>query len=83
VLSKKIISLDEALCAVWEEKRQLKDDVKAKSLALSTAKKQINEKFRVLPNIKVVPTLSLDEVPKLERHQQIILNMQSSLNFDA
>jgi len=39
-------------------------------------------KLKALADLKVVPALSLDDVMELERHEQAMLDIQSSLNPD-
>ena len=39
-------------------------------------------KSKALANLEVVPTLSPDDVMELERHEEVLLDMQSSLNPD-
>ena len=39
-------------------------------------------KSKALANPEVAPTLSPDDVMKLERHEQVMLDMQSSFNSD-
>ena len=39
-------------------------------------------KSKALADLQVVPTLSPDDVMELERHEQAMLEMQSSLNPD-
>jgi len=40
-------------------------------------------KSKALANLEAVPTLSPDGVMELERHEQVMLEMQSSLNPDT
>jgi len=61
--------LEETLHLAWEEEYQLKDDVKAKSLELTAAKREVDEKYKVLADLEVVPTLSPNGVRELERHE--------------
>ena len=79
----KIVSLKEALCIVQEEERQHKDDVEAKSLVLTTAEKEVDEQSKVLADLEISPTPLLDDVVELERHEPVMLEMQSSHNSDT
>jgi len=38
---------------------------------------------KALANLEMVPTLSSDDVKELERHEQVMLALQSSLNPDT
>ena len=76
-------ALEEALCVAPKEKHTLKDDVEAKSLFLTTVEQEVDEKLNVLADLEVVPTLSPDHVIDLTRHEQAMLEIQSSLNLDA
>ena len=78
----RIIGLDKA-CIAYEEERQLKDDVKAKSFLLTGAKKEFDEMCKVLADLEVLPTLSLDDMKEFERPEQTILAMQFSLDPDS
>ena len=59
------------------------DDVEAKSLELKTTKKEIDEKSKVVVDLKAMPTLSTNDVKELERHEQVMLEMQASVNPDT
>jgi len=39
-------------------------------------------KTKALADLEALPTLSLDDVMKLERHEQAVLDIHSSLNPD-
>jgi len=62
---------------------QLKNDVKAKSLLLMTTQREVDKNSKVLVNLKALPTLSRDDVKELKRHEEAMLDMQSSLNLDT
>jgi len=59
----------EALCVAQEEHYQLKDNVEPKSLLLTTAEKEVDEKSRVPANVNVMPALSPDDAVGLETHE--------------
>jgi len=48
------------------------NDVEAKSLLLTTAKKEVDEKSQILTVFKVV---SPNDVVRLETHEQVMLEM--------
>ena len=79
----RIADLEKAPCLAQEEGCQLKDDMEAKSLELTAAVKEINEKYKVLIDLEVVPTLSLDNMKELGGHEQVMLSIQSSLNLNT
>ena len=56
-------------------------DVQAKSLELPTAESEVNVKSKALANLEAMSTLLADDVMELERHEQVMLDMQSSLNL--
>ena len=78
--AQKIINLEEALRFAWEEEWQLKGNVHVKYTFLAAAEKEVDEKSKVLVDLKVVPTLWLNDAKELERYEKIMLEMQSSLN---
>ena len=82
-VEQKIVDLEKALRIAWEEERQRKGDVKAQYTLIEAAKKEFDGKSKVLANFEMVPTLLLDDAKELERHEQIMLVTQSSLNLDA
>jgi len=57
--------------------------VKTKLTMVVATKKEVDENSKVLTDLEVVPTLSPKELEELERHEQVILEMQSSLKLDA
>ena len=60
----------------------MKRDVEAKSLKLQAALSEVDVKPKALANLEAVLTLSPDDVMKLERHEQAVLDIHSSLNPD-
>jgi len=58
-----------------EEECQLKGDVATKSLKLPAADSEVDMKSKALTDLKAVPTLSLDDVLELERHNQVMLHI--------
>jgi len=61
---------------------QLKRDVKAKSLELTVTEDDVDVESKALADLEAMPTLLPDDVIELERHEQVMLDMQSSLNPD-
>ena len=61
---------------------QLKRDAKAKSLQLQAAESVVDVKSNPFAGLEAVPTLSPDDVMELEKHEQGMLDIQSSLNLD-
>jgi len=55
---------------------QLKRDANAKSLELQATDSEVDVKSKALTNLEAVPTLSLNDVMQLERHQQAMLDIQ-------
>ena len=50
---------------------------------LAAIEKKIDEKSKVLIDLEVVLILSSKDMKELERHEQIMVEMQSSLNPNA
>jgi len=50
---------------------------------LTAAEREVDEKSKVLANLEVVLTSSPNNVKELDRHEQVMLEMQSSLNPDT
>jgi len=50
---------------------------------LTAAEDEVDVKSKAFADLEVVPTLSNDDVMKLERHEQVMLDEQSSLNADT
>ena len=74
--------MEETLCGAREEECQLKRDTEAKSIELQAAGSEVDVKSKALANLEAVPTLSPDDVMELERHEQAMLDIPSSLNLD-
>jgi len=51
------------------------------NLKLQAAESEVDVKSKTLANINIVPTLSLDDVIELERHEQAMVDIQSLLNL--
>ena len=49
---------------------------------MQAAERAVDVKSKALTDLKAVPTLSPDDVMELERHEQAMLDIQSSLNPD-
>ena len=65
--AQKIVELDEALHIA--RKRQLKDDVKAKSIMLIATQNKVDKKSKVLTDLEVLSTLSPNDIKELQRHR--------------
>jgi len=50
---------------------------------LTTAEKEVDEQSKVLADLEISPTPLLDDVVELERHEPVMLEMQSSHNSDT
>ena len=68
----RIVDLEETLYLTQEEECQLKEDIKAKSLELTTIEKEVDVKSKNLADLEAVPILSPHDVSELERHEQIM-----------
>ena len=51
------------------------------NLKLQAAESEVDVKSKTLANINIVPTLSLDDVIELERHERAMVDIQSLLNL--
>ena len=78
----KISDFEETLHGAQEEECQLKRDIEAKSLELQAAESEVEVKSEGLADLEAMPTLSPNDMMELERHEQAMLDMQSSLNPD-
>jgi len=78
----RIFDLKETLHGAQEEECQLKRDVEAKSLELQAANSEVEVKSKALIDFAIVPTLSPDDVMEMERREQAMLDIQSSLSLD-
>ena len=67
----RIADLEETHCLPQEEDCQLKVNVKIKSLELTVAEREIDDKSKVLANLEVMPTFSPNDMKELERHGYI------------
>ena len=76
---RRMSDLEEILHDAREEECQPKRDVEAKSLELQAIESEVEVKFKALVDLKAVPTSSRNDV-ELERHEQAMLDIQSSLN---
>ena len=74
--------MEETLRGAREEECQLKRDAEVKSIQLHAAESEVDVKSKTLSDLEVVPTLSPDDVMELERHEQAMLDIQSSLNLE-
>ena len=81
-MTQKVVELEKALRLACEEEHQLRTDIATKSALMATMKKQVTEKEQALAKLKVVPTLSPEEVEKLKEHERDVLELQLSLNLD-
>ena len=50
---------------------------------MEAAEQEVNVGSKTVADLKMVPTLSSDDAKELERHEQIMLALQSSLNLDT
>jgi len=82
-VEQQIVDLEEALRLAREEEHQLKGNVQVQFSLLEAADKEVDVRSKALANLKMVPTLSPDDVKELERHEYVMLAMQSSLNPDT
>ena len=78
----RISDLEETLRGAREEECQLKRDVEPKSLKLQAVESEADVKSQTLADLEAVPSLSPNDVLDLERHEQAMLDIQSSLNPD-
>ena len=72
--------MEDALRLAREEERILKGDVQVQSSLLEAAEEEANVRSKALADLEMVPTLSSDDAKELERHEQIMLALQSSLD---
>ena len=79
----RIVDLEDALRLAREEERQLKGDVHVQSSLLEATEQEVNVKSKALVDLEMVPTLSSEDAKELERHEQNMLALQSSLNPDT
>ena len=82
-LAQRIVDLEDALRLTREEERQLKGDVQVRSSLLEATEQEVNVKSKALADLEMVPTLSSEDAKELERHEQNMLALQSSLNPDT
>ena len=75
----RIFDLDEKLLRAEEKNFQLKRDVKEGCSSWHTTKDEVDVKSKALSNLEVVPTLSRVGLMELNKHEQVMLEMQSSL----
>ena len=79
-VAQRIIDLEDALRLAREEECQLKGDIQVQSSLLEAAEEEANVRSKALADLEMVPTLSSDDAKELERHEQIMLALQSSLD---
>ena len=72
--------MEDALRLAREEERQLKGDVQVQSSLLEAAEEEANVRSKALADLEMVPALSSEDAKELERHEQIMLALQSSLD---
>lgn len=82
-VERKIVDLEDTLCFAQEKERQLKDDVQVQSSLVEAAEQPVDVRSKVLADLEMVPTLSPSDAKELERHEQVMLALQSSLNPDT
>ena len=82
-VAQRIVDLEDVLRLAREEERQLKGDVQVKYSLLEATEQEVNVKSKALADLEMVPTLSSEDAKELERHEQNMLALQSSLNPDT
>lgn len=75
--------MKDTLRLAQEEERQLKGDIHAQSSVVEAAEQAVDVRSKVLADLKTVSTLSPDDAKELERHEQVMLALQSSLSPDT
>ena len=74
--------MEDTLSGAREEECQLKRDTETKSLEVRVVESQVEVKSKALADLEATPTSCPDDVMELERHEHVMLDMQSSFNPD-
>jgi len=82
-VAQRIVNLEDALRLAREKERQLKGNVQVRSSLLEATEQEVNVKSKALADLEMIPTLSSEDAKELERHEQNMLALQSSLNPDT
>jgi len=82
-VEQKITDLEDTLRLAREEERQLKGGIQVQSSLVEVTMQAVDVRSKSLADLKMVPTLSPDDAKVLERHEQVMLALQSSLNPDT
>ena len=78
-VAQRIVDSEDALHLAREEERQLNGDVQLQSSLLEAIEQEVNVRSKTLGDLEMVPTLSPNDAKELERHEQIMLALQSLL----